>query len=162
MRVIEGPPQATSDLPDAEALIREARHRQHRRWFFIAIIVVIAMVVSGVRYAIVSRLSARARTTSAPSPTTTLSPTQLGSFVSPKTPSALAVTADSDLVVADTGRDQILRHLATGKFQVVAGEGKLGFSGDGGPAVCSELWIGKSQGIAIASTGYRTTRSDGS
>jgi hypothetical protein len=156
MKVLDQQRQDRTDLPEAhgvnaEALIKEARQRQHRRWFFIAIIALVAIIVSGVSYAIVSHPTASARTTGASSPTTTVSPTQLGSFVLPKTPTALAVAADSDLLVADTGRDQILRHLATGKFQVVAGDGKLGFSGDGGPAVRAEL--DNPSGIAVARNG---------
>ncbi len=33
MKVIEEPQQVRTDLPDAEALIKEARRRQRRRWF---------------------------------------------------------------------------------------------------------------------------------
>lgn len=151
MIVTEEPRHATTDVPDAEALIKEARQRQHRRWFFIGIVLLVPMVVSGISYAIVSRPSARARTTGASSPTTAVSPTQLGSFVTPKTPTALAVAPNGDLLVVDNGRDQILRHLPTGKFQVVAGDGKVGFSGDGGPAVRAEL--DNPSGIAVAKNG---------
>jgi len=47
MIVLE-PRQATTDLPDAEALIKEARQRQHKRWLLIGIVVLIVAVASGI------------------------------------------------------------------------------------------------------------------
>ena len=80
-----GTPTGAAGLPDAEALIIEARQRQHRRWLIIGIIVVIAMIVSAVSYAFVSRPSTRARHTGkSSSPSKTLA--QSGPFVSPKPP----------------------------------------------------------------------------
>jgi hypothetical protein len=138
-------------LPDAEALIREARQRQHRRWFFIATIVVIATVVSGVIYAIVSRPSAKPSPRSMSLPLRTLP--QSGPFVSPKAPYALSVAANGDLLAVDTGRDQILRRLPSGKFRVIAGDGKRGFSGDGGPAIRARVNVQGDSGIAVARNG---------
>lgn len=48
MRILEEPRQATTDLPDAgalvaEALIKEARQRQRKRWLVIACVVVLGM-----------------------------------------------------------------------------------------------------------------------
>jgi hypothetical protein len=125
----DGPTVRDPAVDDAEALIKEARQRQRKRRLFIGIVVLIAMVVSGVTYAVVSRPSTRARHTRASSPTKTVSPAQSGPFVSPKAPYALAVGPNGDLLVVDGGRGQILRHLPSGKFQVVAGTGKRGFSG---------------------------------
>ena len=48
MKVIEEPRQVEIDLPDAEALIKEARQRQRRRRLLISILLLLAMVVSGV------------------------------------------------------------------------------------------------------------------
>ena len=151
MTVTEEPRQATSDLPDANALIKEARQRQRRRWTGGAI-VVLAMMVSVVSYAIVSKPSARARHTRTSSPSKT-APAQPGPFVTPKAPYALAVAPNGDLLVVDTGRDQILRRLPSGKFRVVGGSGKHGFSGDGGQAVGAELDIQNDSGIAVAKDG---------
>ena len=72
---------------------------------------------------------------------------------SPKAPYALAVAPNGDLLVVDSGRDQILRHLPSGKFQVVAGDGKRGFSGDGGRAVRAKIDIQNDSGIAVAKSG---------
>ena len=60
MKVIEEPRQVEIDLPDAEALIKEARQRQRRRRLLISILLLLAMVVSAVSYALVSRPSGRA------------------------------------------------------------------------------------------------------
>jgi hypothetical protein len=73
MKTIEGPRQPETELPDAEALIKEARQRQRRRWLFIGIIVIIAMIVIGVSYAIVNLPNARARHTGRSSPTKAVS-----------------------------------------------------------------------------------------
>jgi sugar lactone lactonase YvrE len=58
---------------------------------------------------------------------------------SPVRPGALAVGRDGVLYVADQARHQILAMTAPGRFRVVAGTGKAGFSGDGGPAVNADL-----------------------
>ncbi len=151
MKLIEQPRKVDTGAPDAEALIKEARQRQRRRRLLIGIVVLIAMVVSGVGYAIVSRPSARARHTGTSSPTKTVSPAQSGHIVMPKTPTALTIAPNGDLLVVDSRLNQILRYLPTGKFQVIAGDGKRGFSGDGGPAVRAE--IDDPSGIAVAKDG---------
>jgi hypothetical protein len=151
MRVINEPTEATMEVSDAEALIKEARERQRKRRLLIAFVVIIALAVGGVSYAVVSRRGARARTTGASSPKTTVSPAESGSFVMPKTPTALAVAPNGELLVVDSGRDQILRYLPSGKFQVVAGDGKSGFSGDGGLA--SRAKIDGPTAIAVAKDG---------
>lgn len=53
-------------------------------------------------------------------------------------PGPLAVTADGTLLIADDDRNQILEWRA-GTLSVFAGDGLLGFSGDGGPATDAEL-----------------------
>ncbi len=153
MTVIEDPRQATTDLSDAEALIKEARDRQRKRHLLVGIVVLMAIIVGGVIYAIVSRPSARARPTSTSSPTKTVSVGQSGSYVSPKAPTTLVVAPNGDLLVVDSGRDQILRRLPSGKFQVLAGDGKRGFSGDGGQAVRARINVQGNSGIAVARDG---------
>jgi hypothetical protein len=58
----------------------------------------------------------------------------------------LAVAPDGALYVTDgvgdgfePGGDRVLVRLPDGRFRVIAGDGKVGFSGDGGPAVEAEL-----------------------
>lgn len=154
--IVREPQHDTRDLAaverlNAEALIQEARHRQRRRQFIIG--VVIAMVMSGITEAIVNNPSARPRTTGTSSPSKPISPVQTGPFVVPQAPYALAVAPNGDLLVVDSGRDQILRRLPSGKFQVLVGDGKRGFSGDGGQADHAEVNVQNDSGIAVAKNG---------
>lgn len=75
------------------------------------------------------------------------------SAVLPEQPQALAVAPDGTLYVVDTGRDQVLRLDAGGRFVVVAGDGRRGFSGDGGPAVRAELRLSGASGLALSPNG---------
>jgi sugar lactone lactonase YvrE len=54
-------------------------------------------------------------------------------------PSALAAGPGGQLYLADDGLNEILRVLPGGRFAVIAGNGKAGFSGDGGPAIDASL-----------------------
>jgi hypothetical protein len=71
--------------------------------------------------------------------------------LSPTHPSSLAVGPKGQLYVADDERNQILQALPGGKFRVVAGTGKAGFAGDGGPARRAE--IDDPGGMAVAPDG---------
>jgi hypothetical protein len=51
----------------------------------------------------------------------------------------LAVATTGALYVADVTREQILVRLPNGRFRVIAGDGRKGVSGDGGPAVDSQF-----------------------
>lgn len=73
------------------------------------------------------------------------------SVLNPVRPDALALAPSGGLYVADTGRDQILQRLPSGRFVVVAGTGKTGFSGDGGPASAARL--NNLGGMAVAADG---------
>jgi hypothetical protein len=139
---------------DAEALIQEARRLRRRRWT-LGIIVTVILVGTGVGLGV--GLSAGSPATgrqSKTAPPGTLESSAAPGVV-PKAPDALAVASNGDLYVVDSGRDQILRRFANGKFEVVAGTGTRGFSGDGGPAVDAklDLDLGASSGIAVASNG---------
>jgi hypothetical protein len=159
MKTLEEPKPELGEGLDIDALIEEARQRQRKRWLVIGIVVLIAVIAGGVGYAVVSRPSTHARHARAPSPTKTVSAT--GGFVLPKAPNALAIAPNGDLLVLDSGRDQILEHLSSGKFQVLAGDGKRGFSGDGGPAVRAEINVGYQAGIAVAHNGTVYFADDG-
>ena len=62
-----------------------------------------------------------------------------GAVTSLEQPGSLAAGPGGQLYIADDARNQILMALPGGGFRVVAGNGKAGFSGDGGPAVDAEL-----------------------
>lgn len=78
-------------------------------------------------------------------------PSSGAASVVPVRPEAMAVGPNGNLYVADDGRDQILERLPDGRFVVVAGNGRPGFSGDGGPAVAAEL--DDPTGMAFAADG---------
>lgn len=73
-----------------------------------------------------------------------------GSLV-PQQPGALVAGPDDSLYIADDGRNQILQWLPDGGYRVIAGNGRRGFSGDGGPAVKAEL--NHPGGIVVAHDG---------
>ncbi|HTW07436.1 MAG TPA: hypothetical protein VME46_08000 [Acidimicrobiales bacterium] len=73
--------------------------------------------------------------------------------VAPEEPQALATGPDGCLYIVDTGRDEVLQRLPDGGFVVVAGDGKRGFSGYGGPAVDARLTLDGDSGIAIGANG---------
>jgi uncharacterized protein (TIGR03437 family) len=65
-------------------------------------------------------------------------------------PSGLAIDAAGNLYISDTNRVRMV-NAATGIITTIAGNGSLGFSGDGGPAINAQL--GGLQGIALDSAG---------
>ena len=73
--------------------------------------------------------------------------------VEPKMPGALAVSANGTLYVVDVARDQILRRLTSGQFQVVAGTGRRGFSGDGHQASRARIALDENSGLAVGANG---------
>jgi hypothetical protein len=79
-------------------------------------------------------------------------------------PSALAVGRGGHLYLADDGLNEILRMLPGGRFQVIAGNGTAGFSGDGGPAVSASLndpggmTVARSGTLYFADTGNNRIR----
>jgi len=126
-------------LVDHEAVVREARQRQRRRWLVIAIVVLVACIAAAIvglsgRGATPKLPSARAPRTHKVTP---VQPTTSG--VVPQRPSSLAIGPNKNLYIADDMRDQVLERLPDGTFEVVAGNGTVGFSGDGGPATSAQL-----------------------
>jgi sugar lactone lactonase YvrE len=57
------------------------------------------------------------------------------------------------LFVVDPVRDQILRRLRDGRFAVLAGSGRRGFSGDGAPATKAALRLAGTSGVAVGAGG---------
>jgi serine/threonine-protein kinase len=127
---------------DAEALIREARHLRRRRW---AVgLLVVAVVGAGLGWA----LAAAAHGPSTPAPrvpphrliSRDVSPgLPVGPYANLTVAGPLAVAPGGALYIADVNREQVLVRLPNGRFRVVAGDGKKGVSGDGGPAIDAEF-----------------------
>ena len=64
-------------------------------------------------------------------------------------PTGLAIGPGSQLYIADSGDNQVLAlDLLTGRLRVVAGDGSLGSTGNGGPAVDASL--GSPTGLAVS------------
>jgi hypothetical protein len=136
---------------DAEALIKEAKRLRRRRWMSAGLVVVVAAVATGLGLALSRTATGHTVSRSKGTGPATGDIASAGSIISPKIPGALAVGPSGALYVADGGRDQILRRLSDGLFQVVAGNGKSGFSGDRGQAIDAE--IRGASGIAVAKNG---------
>jgi sugar lactone lactonase YvrE len=71
--------------------------------------------------------------------------------VAPQRPKALAIAPGGGLYIEERARDQILERLPGGRFIVVAGTGRAGFSGDGGRAAAAKLR--NPAGMAVAADG---------
>jgi uncharacterized protein (TIGR03437 family) len=68
-----------------------------------------------------------------------------------QTPRGLALTADGQLLIAETGTNLIRGWTSTGGLTTVAGTGVQGFAGDGGPASAAEL--NAASDVAVDSSG---------
>ncbi|MGA2739283.1 MAG: hypothetical protein ABSG65_17820, partial [Bryobacteraceae bacterium] len=66
-------------------------------------------------------------------------------------PGGVAVDASGNLFIADTGNNRVRMVSATGIITTVAGNGDVGFSGDGGPASSASLW--SPGGVAVDAAG---------
>lgn len=143
----------SADCQEAEALFREARRRRRmRRLAWIGVGLLVLGAVLGGYFAVTSGKAPRKFSSS----TTRSSSKQTGratTLISPEHPYGLAVAPNGTLYVLDIGRDQILRRLPSGRFQVFAGNGRRGFSGDGEPATLASIAIEASSGIVVASDG---------
>ena len=134
---------------DTQALIKEARRRRRRRWA--ARLLVGVVLLGGGGAVAVLTISGTRSASGGASATGGVPPTAVGGPL--KHPYGLTVARNGDLYVVDVGRDQVLRRLPSGKFHVVAGDGRRGFSGDGGPATAAALNLSVSSGIVIANDG---------
>ena len=129
-----------------DALIKEARRLRRRRWYFGSALTALLIAVAVAGYLIVSgppagaARSTRHHDEASRGATGSASvPTRSPDLIQPTT---LATLPDGDLLILDSSRDQILELRPDGNLTVFAGNGRLGFSGDGGPARAAELDFG--------------------
>jgi hypothetical protein len=137
-RIDSAPPYAS----DAEALIREARRLRRRRWAVGLLAVPVAG--AGIGWALAGNTHGpTASTTRATRHDATRDNFRAGLPVGPyanlTVAGPLVVASTGALYVADVDHEQILVRLPNGRFRVIAGDGKKGVSGDGGPAVDAEF-----------------------
>jgi hypothetical protein len=78
-------------------------------------------------------------------------------------PTTLATLPNGNVLILDSSRDQILELGPSGALSVFAGNGRLGFSGDGGPAADTELDFGyfSSAGMSVTAGGSVDFLDDG-
>lgn len=126
--------------PSPEALIEEARARQRRRRRLIFCVLVLAVAGSVIGWLGSSGGRSHAGPKAHGRPGSRSVPGGDGiSAVVPERPESLVVGPDGNLFIADDASDRIVERLDNGTFSIVAGDGKAGFSGDGGPAVDAKL-----------------------
>ncbi len=151
--------KTTAD-PDIEALIKEARRLRRRRWGLRALIAML-VVGAGASYIALSQPPAASHppgsATRSPDPNSSatkhpLEPTHSPDLIQPTT---LAALPNGDVLILDSSRDQILEMKRGGNLSVFAGNGRLGFAGDGGPAQDAELDLSyfSSAGMAVTPNG---------
>jgi hypothetical protein len=146
MQLLTRPPQLTPEPAgrepeNADALIREARRLRRRRWL-IGTLSALALLSAAASLVVLLLSSSSAPVAARGGASAGVLPN--GSFATLQVAGPMAVAPDGALYIADdqttNGRDdRVLVRLRDGRFRVVAGTGKPGFSGDGGPAVTAEL-----------------------
>jgi hypothetical protein len=151
------------DSDAIELLIKEARAKTRRRRLVISLIVcvvlvagLLAVVVGGGLRSTVPRGGGTASSITSREGISTASktfvPTHSPDLIQPTT---LAAKPNGDVLILDPSRDQILQLAPNGTLSVFAGNGRVGFSGDGGPARAAELDFGyfAESGVAVAPSG---------
>lgn len=130
-------PGEAGTTPAAEALIEEARRRYRRRRRRIVVVVTGLLVIAAVTAIAVVTTAGTTRGHVGTGSAAGSLPT--GPSVRLDLAGSLAVGPSGALYVAAPRQHRILVRLPDGRFRVVAGDGKAGFAGDGGPAVDAEL-----------------------
>ncbi len=103
-------------------------------------VVIVAASVSAAVVGLSGRGTASRHPSARPPRTDKVTPvTPTTASIVPERPSSLAVGPNRNLYIADDMRDQILERRPSGTFVPVAGNGTVGFSGDGGPATSAQL-----------------------
>jgi len=127
---------ARTERRSPDVLFEEARRRRRRRWTLGSLAL---MIVLGSVATVVSLNSSGAKRPAAAPSRSLAGALPDGRVVSLATAGPLAVAPDGALYVVDIARHRVLVRLRNGRFAVIAGNGRDGFSGDGGLATRAEL-----------------------
>jgi hypothetical protein len=133
-----GTRRAASEQAESEVLIEEVRRRARRRRLLTAGAVVVLAGLGGGIYAWSSQPSSPSVGGSPPASGAGTGAASTGK-VTPDQPIALAVSSDGGLYIGDSGRNEVLEWMPSGRFRIVAGTGVAGLTGDGGPANRAEV-----------------------
>lgn len=143
----------------AEALIREARRFQHRRWWgrgalalVLALLVLVPLLFSSTHGGAPATVRPTPFRPGLPTPAHVVSGPSVGAATAyPLTlPTSVAVDGADDVYLTDGNRVYEVNH-ATEQIEVVAGTGQEGFSGNGGPG--PEAALDNPAGVAVAPDG---------
>lgn len=151
-------------VTDEQALIEEARRRQRHRHRWISAIVAVALASTGLGLGLNFGTGAPVTKTHHPTTPVPAPPPPVLSSLALNHPEALSVASNGDVLIANQGTNQILRRTPDGTLTVVAGTGKAGYSGDGGPALHARLndpWgmaVSANGTIYVADTGNNRVR----
>ncbi|WP_249018899.1 hypothetical protein [Conexibacter sp. S30A1] len=158
-------------MSQEEALIKEARRLRRRRWLTGSALAALAAGATVAGFFAASAPPTRSQgrpprgDLQTPGYSTPSSdpfhPTRALDLIQPTT---LATLLDGDLLILDSSRDQILRMTPKGVLSVFAGNGRIGFSGDGGPArnAALDLTYFSSGSMAVTPGGSVEFLDDGS
>jgi hypothetical protein len=135
------------DTLDVEALFREARRLRRRRWAIRSAIFLVLVAIGAVVVGL-STAPGHARTAHRANATGAL---PNGPVTGLGVAGALAVGPTGALYVADVARHRVLVRLTNGRFRVIAGDGRAGYSGNGDSALRAEL--STVSGLAFSPTG---------
>ncbi len=122
--------------PGTDALFPEARRRQRRRRLLKAFKAAAVIICVAIAVWLLGLDHDKAPVGHGGRPAASWA---AGGVVKLRVAGPLAVAPDGRLYVTDLGRDQVLVRSDGGQFRVAVGDGKAGFSGDGGPAVGARL-----------------------
>lgn len=149
MTLLAPPPTTAPQVDEARALIEEARRLRRRRWLRGGAVAAILAGALGAAVTLVGGSTPRSRSVRSARLGALAGPARAVGGASPELPQALAVGPRGTLYAADEGRNQVLRLLPDGRFTVVAGDGRSGDTGDGGPALRARLALSHDSGLAV-------------